>query len=41
MYLQLWPGASLLGVNLISVSADEERDRRQITQASVFEVFTI
>lgn len=46
MYLQLWPGASLLGFNLIqfqqmrSESADC-RDRRQITRACVFEVFAV
>lgn len=45
MYLQRWPGASLLGFNLIqfqqmrSESAGS-RDHQQITSASVFEVFT-
>ncbi len=46
MYLQLWPGASLLGFNLIQFQQMRSesagcRDRRQITQACVFEVFTV
>lgn len=47
MYLQqLWPGASLLGLNLIQFQEMRSksaccRDRRQITQAFVFEVFTM
>lgn len=44
MYLQLWPGASLLGFNLIQFQQMRSesagcRDRRQITQACVFEVY--
>ena len=43
MYLQSWPGASLLGFNLIQFQQmrSESWDRRQITQACVFEVFTV
>lgn len=46
MYLQLWPGASLLGFNLIQFQQMRSenagcRDRQQITQASVFEVCTV
>lgn len=46
MYLQLWPEASILGFNLIQFQQMRSestgcRDRRQITQACVFEVFTV
>lgn len=46
MYLQLWPGASLHGFNLIRFQHMRSEsagcpDRRQITHACVFEVFTV